>query len=453
MESSEKIWSNVLHTIERRVSPTTFNLWFRNTTLLSLDKGHCTIGVPNSYTAVWLQRRFASVIESTLRASLNRAVEIVFTVKEQSGLPGGQAVAPKEVKEKVVDARVPSRLHKANHRVLRLDDFVVGPSNQLAYTSALEMLRTPTPPFNPLFIYGSVGLGKTHILQGIWNRINSESAQERAIYMPAEDWTNEFISSLKRGSVESFRNKYRNTDVLLIDDVHFLANKHGIQEEFLHTFNTLYRSARRIILASDAHPKLIKQFKESLANRMMSGMVAEIHPPDFETALAILKAKARSLGREIPEEVLVYMAERLKEKSVRDFESALTTITAVATAYRKNINVSLAKAVLSNVSASKPRRIRMEDIENCVSNYFQLSPEELRSGRKKRSQVLPVHLCCYLARTLTDASYKEIGSHFGNRRHTTCIAAMKKIRRRLETDSKFRSLVDALIEELRQPLP
>lgn len=453
MESSEKIWSNVLHTIERHVSPTTFNLWFRNTTLLSLDENSCTIGVPNSYTAIWLQRRFSSVIANTLKTSLNRAIEVGFSVNERPPAQRKEDVAVKEVRKVVGKDKGPSRSRGTNHRVLRLDDFVVGPSNQLAYTSALEMLRTPSPPFNPLFIYGSVGLGKTHILQGICNHINSEGPQNRAIYMPAEDWTNEFIFSLTKGCMERFRNKYRSADVLLIDDVHFLANKRGIQEEFLHTFNTLYHSSKRIILASDAHPKLIKQFKESLTNRMMSGMVAEIHPPDFETALAILKAKSKAMRKNMPEEVLVYMAERLKKKSVRDFESALTAITAVAAAYSRNINVSLVKGVLSNISASKPRRIRLEDIENCVSNYFQLSPQELRSSNKKRSQILPIHLCCYLARTLTNASYQEIGSHFGNRRHTTCIAAMKKIKKRLETDSKFHSLVDTLLEEIRHSPP
>lgn len=451
-ESCEKIWANVLQNLEGHVSPATFNLWFRNTKLLSLDESRCTIGVPNSYTATWLQKRFSSVIGDVLNTSLGREVNIGFFVNEQGTSCRQEDIATKEVTKETAEDKRPSKPPRANHRVLRLEEFVVGPSNQLAYTSALEMLRTPVPPFNPLFIYGLVGLGKTHILQGIWNRINTNGNEtsNRAIYMPAEDWTNEFISALKKGRVESFRNKYRKADVLLIDDVHFLSNKHGIQEEFLHTFNTLYHSSKRIIFASDAHPKFIKQLKESLASRMMAGMVAEIHPPDFTTSLAILRAKVKVTGRNMSEEVLEYMAERLKKKSVREFESALTAITAIAAAYKKKINVPLVKDVLSSVSTRKPRNIRIEDIEKGVCNYFQLSPEELRSANKKRSQVLPIHLSCYLARTLTSASYQEIGSYFGNRRHTTCIAAKRKIKKRLETDREFRDLVDRLSEEIRQ---
>jgi len=451
-KSCEEIWGNVLSGIERHVSPATYNLWFRNTTLLSVDGECCTIGVPNSYTAIWLKKHFSSVIKDILNASLDREIDIGFSVVKQ--MPSnkiGECIVNKEVrKEEAGDKRHSAPPRRVEHRVMRLEEFVVGPSNQLAYMSAQEMFRSPDPPFSTLFIYGSVGLGKTHILQGICNQVNENRNLRKAIYMPAEHWTNEFIAALKKGKVDSFRNEYRGADVLLIDDVHFLSNKSGIQEEFLHTFNTLHHSSKRIILASDAHPKLIKKIKESLASRMMSGMVAEIRPPDFETALAILKAKTGVAGKVMPQEVLAYMAERLKERSVREFESVLTTVTAIATAYKRKINVSLVKEVLSGVSSQRLRKVRIEDIEKCVSDYFQLSPEELRSSNKKRSQILPIHMCCYLARTLTAASYQEIGDHFGNRRHTTCIAAMRKIKRRLETDSEFSCLVDRLSEEIRR---
>ncbi len=407
-ESCETIWVDVLKGIEQRVSPATYNLWFRNTKLLSLNGDCCIVSVPNSYTAVWIQRHFLSVIGDILNASLGREVNIEFSVKEQGLSSLKEEVARKGVRKGNGGQKRHSAPPGSNHgdRVLRLEDFVVGSSNRLAYMSALEMLRTPAPPFSTLFIYGSVGLGKTHILQGIRNRVNEKGGQGKAIYMPAEHWTNEFISALRKGRVEGFRRKYRRADVLLIDDVHFLSNKSGIQEEFLHTFNTLYHSAKSIIFASDAHPKLIKKIKESLASRMMSGMVAEIHPPDLETSQAILKAKAKETGRQIPGEVLGYMAERLKARSVREFESALTAVVAVATAYRKKINVPLAKEVLSGVSNKRPKKVGMEDIERCVSDHFQLSPDELRSSNKRRSQILPIHMCCYLARTLTSASYQ-----------------------------------------------
>lgn len=448
--SCETIWVEALKNIEGKVSPATYSLWFRNTRLLSAKDGYCTIGVPNSYTAVWLQRHFMSVVGEILRSSLKKDVNVEFSVikgrpashTEDAVRKGGKRKPAQAVKRSAVAG-------KANQRVLRLEDFVVGPSNQLAYMSAMEMLQSPSRPFDTLFIYGSVGLGKTHLLQGIQNHVNSNGCSNKAIYMPAEHWTNEFISALKTGRLEDFRNKYRRADVLLMDDVHFLSNKSGIQEEFLHTFNTLYHSAKRIIFASDAHPKLIKKIKESLASRMMSGMIAEIRPPDYETSREILRAKAEAAGNELPSEVLGYMAERLKEKSVREFESMLTAVTAVSAAYKRKINISLVREVLSGLSNNRLKKVRIEDIERCVSEHFKLSPEDLRSSRKKRSQVLPIHLCCYLARTLTRASYQEIGDYFGNRRHTTCIAAIKKIESRIKKDSEFCDLVERLSDAAR----
>ncbi|MCP4366464.1 MAG: chromosomal replication initiator protein DnaA, partial [Planctomycetes bacterium] len=218
---------------------------------------------------------------------------------------------------------------------------------------------------------------------------------------------------------------------------------------FLDSFNTLSHSATRKICGSDAHPKMIKKIKDRLASRMMSGMIAEIRPPDYETSREILRTKAEAVGNELPSEVLGYMAERLKEKSVREFESTLTAVTAVSTAYKKKINISLVREVLSGLSNNRRKKVRIEDIERSVSEHFKLSPEDLRSSKKKRSQVLPIHLCCYLARTLTGASYQEIGDYFGNRRHTTCIAATKKIEARIEKDSEFRDLVERLSDAAR----
>ncbi len=448
-ESCKQIWEDVLKDIEGHVSPATYNLWFRDSRLLSLGGESCTIGVTNSYTALRLEKYFSSVIGNTLNSMLDREVKLGFSVIQARPSKAKEGIVNKEVRRGEAAPKRGTGRPTAGCRVLRLEEFVVGPSNRVAYMSALEMLRSPGPPYTTLFIYGSVGLGKTHILQGIRNRVNENGGPHKAIYMPAEHWTNEFISSLKKGQVESFRNKYRKADVLLIDDVHFLSNKSGIQEEFLHTFNTLYHSAKKIIFASDAHPRQIKKIKQSLASRMMSGMVAEIHPPDYETSLAILKAKAKATGRAMPSDVLGYMAEKLKARSVREFESVLTAVNAVAAAYNKKINVPLVKDVLAGVSSTRIRKIRIEDIEQCVSDHYHLSPEELQSSRKKRSHLLPLHLCCYLCRTLTDASYQEIGDYFGKRRHTTCMAAIKKIKKRLNEDREFRELVDVLSETVR----
>ncbi|HHT9117573.1 MAG TPA: chromosomal replication initiator protein DnaA [Candidatus Hypogeohydataceae bacterium YC38] len=444
-ESCRDIWAGALKEIERQVSPPTYNLWFRYTRLLHLEENRCTIGVPNTYTAIRLQRNFFDLIRQALFTSSGREVEIGFSVCQEDASSLRENILPENPEVPIAKK---DTSHLVTERVLRLEDFVVGPSNQLAYSVAIEILKSQKPPFNPLFIYGSVGLGKTHILQGIWNYIKRENSSSGVIYMPAEHWTNEFISALQKGRVDGFRNRYRKVDVLLIDDVHFLSNKQGIQEEFLHTFNALYHSSKRIVLASDAHPKSIKRIKESLTSRMVSGMVAEIHPPDFTTALAILKTKCKQLGKDFPEETLQYMADRLKGKSVRELESAITAVAAYTHTYNRKISVELAKEALSGVLTERQRQIALADIEAAVSSHFQLSSEQLRASKKTRSTVLPRHLCCYLARTLTNFSYEQIGGYFGKRRHTSCLSAMNKMKRQLEKDEEFRRLVERLIASI-----
>ena len=452
--SNNELWAKVLENIQNQVGPFTFNLWFRNTELLSCCSGRCEIGVPNSFTGVWLQRHFLSVIQEKLANAIGKGVEVGFSINGNNpelsqavcNVPSEAAKEESQVNNKGIKDQAPLPLPS---RVYRLEDFIVGPSNQLAYVSALEILKDSRPSnFNSLFIYGPVGLGKTHILQGIWNFFKEGGQPLKAVYMPAEDWTNEFIQALKGGKVEDFRRKYRKVDVLLMDDVHFLSSKEGIQEELTHTINSLAHASKRIIFASDAHPKLIRELKESLANRMMGGMIAEIHPPDFSTTFAIVKAKVEKLGHNFSEEVLQCMAEGLKGRSIRGIESTLTAILAHTVTYKKEVDVKLVKEVLTQLFGQKRRQVSLEDIGLVIRNHFNLTAHELHSPERRRSRLLPRRLCCYFARMLTNYSHEEIGRHFGNKKHTFCVTSIAKMKIRLEKDVEFLKLVEKLQGEI-----
>ena len=453
-QNCSEIWAGVLDNIQKQVGALTFNLWFRDTELLSFCSNRCEIGVPNSFVGVWLQKHFLAVIQEKLTGAIGGAVEVGFSINGNNSHPPRAVCSSSGAA--TIDNPPAGATKSKDHpplmpppRTHRLEDFIVGPSNQLAYNAALEILKdSRSPNFNSLFIYGSMGLGKTHILQGIQNSFKEKGQPLKAVYMPAEGWTNEFIQALKGGKVESFRHKYRKVDVFLMDDVYFLSSKEGIQEELIHTINALAQTSKRMIFASDAHPKLIKELKESLTNRMMGGMLAEIHPPDFKTTLAIVQTKGSRLGQSFPSEVLVDMADGLKGLSIREIESALTALIAQATTYHREVDVKLVKEVFSRLFSQRRRRVNLEDIEAVIRNHFHLTAQELWYPGRRRSLQLPRQLCCYFARTLTNHSHEEIGRHFGNKRHTFCVSSMGKIKKRLENDLEFVKLAERLHEEI-----
>ena len=333
-------------------------------------------------------------------------------------------------------------------RILKLEDFIVGTNNRIAHTAALEMVKERLSPFNPLFIHGTVGVGKTHLLQGVWNYIKEEM-DINAVYMPAEKWTNEFIYSLQKGKMEAFRQKYRNVDVLFIDDVHFFSNKQGVQEELLHTFNALYDLSKKIIFASDAHPKMIGHIKENLASRFMSGMVVKMDKPDFTTRLLILRSKAAKFEMCFSEEVLEFIAEK-HGNSVREIESMLTTLSAHARFNEKKLDLHLVNEVLADFPHDEGRIIKIEAVEGAILNYYNISRNELHSTKKIKSVSFPRQVCMYLIKTLMDWSYQQIGDYFSNKKHTTVMFAIKKIKEQIDCDKQFRVFIEMLIERIKK---
>ena len=391
MESCTKIWDDVLHNIREKVGPLRFNLWFKNTRLESFDNDCANIVVPNVFTQVWLQENFSDVLRDGVGNLINKkGLNLRFTVLK-SGSNNGDHVLNTTVPQHGKTIIEKSRNQLSLARILKLEDFIVGTNNRIAHTAALEMVKERLSPFNPLFIHGTVGVGKTHLLQGVWNYIKEEM-DINAVYMPAEKWTNEFIYSLQKGKMEAFRQKYRNVDVLFIDDVHFFSNKQGVQEELLHTFNALYDLSKKIIFASDAHPKMIGHIKENLASRFMSGMVVKMDKPDFTTRLLILRSKAAKFEMCFSEEVLEFIAEK-HGNSVREIESMLTTLSAHARFNEKKLDLHLVNEVLADFPHDEGRIIKIEAVEGAILNYYNISRNELHSTKKIKSVSFPRQVC------------------------------------------------------------
>lgn len=446
MEAYSKVWDDVLQNIRERVGPLRFNLWFKNTRLESFNDNYANIIVPNIFTQVWLQENFANVLREGIGKLVNnKDLDIRFSIKKNGE---GENISMTNIPPLPEEKTDSGKNYSQVNRILKLEDFVVGANNRLAYTAALEMVKDKNPAFNPLFIHGAVGVGKTHILQGVLNKVKEEQ-NINAIYMSAEKWTNEFIYSLQKGKIEAFRQKFRNADMFLIDDVHFFSNKQSTQEEFLHTFNALFELSKKIILASDAHPKLIGQLKENLASRFMSGMVIKIDKPEYVTRLLILRSKAAKFDVHFPEDVLEFIAEKFDE-NVREVESALITLSAHARFNEKKIDLQLVNDVLSEFLCNEGKIIKINEIEESVLTHFNISRTDLHSNKKTKSIAFPRQVCMYLIKTLLNWSYQQIGNYFTSKKHSTVMFAIKKVNEQIESDKQFKLSIEKLMERIKK---
>ena len=403
------------------------------------------VGVPNQFVQAKIRDSFEPLIKDSIKSKTGIDSSISLLVENNKNAQ----ISHKKMAEVIKSEK---SLKQSNgfisKRQLLLENYVVGGCNRLAYAAALEISKHGPVAFNTLFVHGSIGVGKTHLLQGIWNRLKAESNAISAVYMPAENWTNEFVYSLKGGRLESFRKKYRGVDIFLVDDVHFLANKNGVQEEFLHTFNTLHSLSKRIVFASDAHPRLMNQLKESLVSRFMSGMIAKIEQPGFNTALQILRTKVANTRKKIPDNVLEYISEKFND-SVRSMESAITTVQAYANINKVKIDLQLASDALSELHINK-KSVTLKDIENVVIKHYNVSRNDIHSGNKSKNVALARQICMYLTKELTESSYQEIGRYFANKRHTTVIFAINKIKEKMKSSDEFRSYTENLAKIIKK---
>jgi len=409
-----------------------YQIWFKNSTRFAIADGYLKIGVPNLFIAGWLERHFADEINKAVYHVTGKRQKLTFVVDPtlsshrrcaQFDLP----MQPAEKAESQVYGRSVRR-EPASGRKLRLslDTFVVGRSNELAYTAAKAVAGEEQSSFNPLFVHGGYGVGKTHLLQGICNAVCKNRPETNWLYLSAEDFANQFILALKTKKLEAFRRRLRQTDLLAIDDVHFLASKPSTQEEFLHTFNAINLAGKQVIMASDSHPKMINQLSEKLVNRFVSGMVVKIDPPDFQTRCQICKQYAASMGNAIPEPVIRYIAEHLRN-NVRELEGAMLKLIALSSLQNEKINLAMAQAVLAEHLARTDPIVHISDIEAAVAAYFGISTADIRSAKKDNTIAMARHFSMYLARKHTKMSSPEVGRFLGNKNHATVLLACKKI--------------------------
>jgi len=426
--------------VAQKLGPQRFNLWLKNSTRFALTDDYLEVGVPNPFIGGWIENHFTDQITEAVREVTGKEVQVAYSVNPSLMENLGKSQLDNQAR---VVSEVPGRgrrvggrrdgLPKVRPLRGRLETFVVGPSNRMAFTAAQSIASDDGCHYNPLFVHGGCGLGKTHLLQGIANGLLERRSNLNWTYLSGEEFTNQFLSALRRSELGQFRNRLRHLEVLVIDDVHFLANKKATQEEFLHTFNAIDTAGKQVVMASDSHPKLIGQLSDSLVNRFVSGMVVKIDPPEFETRCEILRRQAARMKREVPDAVIEYVAENL-DTNVRELEGALLKLAAFGNVAGQPVTMGLAKHALAEHFTRTPPIIHLSDIESVVATFFGLSPADLHTSRKARTIALARAIAMYLARKHTDMSFPEIGRFMGNKNHSTVILACRRIARVLEEE-------------------
>ncbi len=447
MQSSpSEIWSQAISLLDRKLDRHNLETWIMPITPLDVKETRFVLGVPSRFFATWLEEHHSQVLKETLKELTGVDFDLEFSVVSPK-TPPEEAVAEQPKPEP------PKPRRSANGTFLNprytFRNFVVGNSNKFAHAAALAVAEKPARAYNPLFIYGGVGLGKTHIMHAIGNHVLETKPHLRVCYVSAENFMNEMIYAIQHSSTISFRNKYRGMDVLLIDDVQFLAGKESTQEEFFHTFNSLYDAHKQIVLTSDRPPKDIPTLEERLVSRFEWGLVTDIQPPDFETRVAILKQKAEQENLAIPDEVCHMIADRIKT-NIRELEGSLVRLVAFSSFTGRAITTELASEVLKDILEPQSKPITIDDIKRVVARNFNLSPESLVGKKRTSTIAFPRQVAMYLARMLTSMSLSEIGASFGKRDHTTVIHACDKVGERVRSDPQFKALIDRLTDEVKQ---
>ncbi len=425
------------------IGPQKHRIWFKNSTKFVLTDGYLKVAVPNLFIAGWLESHFINEITQSAEKVLGSGVRVTFGIDpELSGSQrktqlDNQAQLVAKAQDKKRFTRSAKKRSAKKLLKLNLDTFIVGPSNELAYNAAKALVNDQKSPFNPLFIHGGYGVGKTHLAQGICNAVAQNRPETDWLYLSAEDFANQFVLALKTKKLEAFRRRLRRTELLAIDDIHFLASKPSTQEEFLHTFNAIDMAGKQVVLISDAHPKMIGQLSEKLVNRFVSGMVVKIDSPDLETRKDICRQYAQNMKKHIPESVIKYIAEHIRS-NVRELEGALIKVIAYAALQSKRLDLHMAKEILSEHLARTDPIVHISDIESAVATFFGLTPADIHSSKKDRTISLARHLSMYLARKCTNMSSPEIGRFMGGKNHATVLLACKKVDDLLSRNAEIR---------------
>ena len=444
------LWEKTLNIIKGELTEVSFNTWIKSCEPLSISDNTIKISVPNSFTQDILEKRYKDLVINSIEAACSKTYNLQFLIASEIQEETELENQKKETKKDTISVTVNDEMSSTLNPKYTFDSFVIGNSNRFAHAASLAVAESPAKAYNPLFIYGGVGLGKTHLMHAIGHYILRFNPNAKVVYVSSEKFTNELINAIKDDKNEEFRTKYRSVDVLLIDDIQFIAGKERTQEEFFHTFNTLYEANKQIILSSDRPPKEIPTLEDRLRSRFEWGLIADIQAPDFETRMAILKKKADVEKLNVPNEVMVYIATKIKS-NIRELEGALIRIVAYSSLTNREITVDLASEALKDIISNKQNKtITIDLIQDVVSTYFNLRVDDLKSQRRTRNVAHPRQIAMYLSRKLTDMSLPKIGEEFGGRDHTTVIHAYEKISESLNNDESLENTINAITKKLTQ---
>ena len=448
----KKIWENTLNIIKGEMSEVSFNTWIKSCEPISISSNTIKISVPNVFTQDILEKRYKDLVINSIYSAWSKQYNVEFLTESeiQEANSNTPADSSEQSHKDSMSITVSDEMSSTLNPKYTFDSFVIGNSNRFAHAASLAVAESPAKAYNPLFIYGGVGLGKTHLMHAIGHYILQGNPNAKVVYVSSEKFTNELINSIKDDKNEEFRTKYRSVDVLLIDDIQFIAGKERTQEEFFHTFNTLHDANKQIILSSDRPPKEIPTLEDRLRSRFEWGLIADIQAPDFETRMAILKKKADVEKLNVPNEVMVYIATKIKS-NIRELEGALIRIVAYSSLTNREITVDLATEALKDIISNKQNKnITIDLIQDVISAYFNLRVEDLKSQRRTRNIAYPRQIAMYLSRKLTDMSLPKIGEEFGGRDHTTVIHAYEKISENLKTDEVLQTTINDIYNLLNQ---
>jgi chromosomal replication initiator protein len=438
----ENLWSRVIDSLKERVGQQNFDIWIKPISFVSLNEESVELEVPNRFFREWINEHYASHIQETFSRLTEQPCILHFRIKNEKG--GRMELPTQRVpKKEGPTAAPPPTLFNPRYT---FENFVVGASNQFANAACLAVANLPAKNYNPLFIYGGVGLGKTHLLHAIGNHIIHHRVLtdiKKICYLSSEEFTNELINSIRYEKMDEFRNKFRKMDILLIDDIQFISGKERTQAEFFHTFNSLYEARKQIVVTSDKFPKDIPNFEERLRSRFEWGLIADIQPPDVETKVAILRKKAELESIPLSNEVAFFLASHI-DSNIRVLEGSLIRIGAFASLTKTPIDIQTAKEVLKNIIKPKEELISIDLIQKVVSAHFNIKLSDLKAKRKYKGYVLPRQVGMYLSRKMTDASLLEIGEKFGGKDHSTVLHSIKKVEEKLSNDPSFKETIETL---------
>jgi len=435
-----EVWDEALAVIRSRVSRQSFEAWFRPLTPGAIEQNRVQVLLPNRFFKEWFEEHYLGLLRSALEDLTFSKVEIVLL------LPDKDVLTARPAADEPGERRAPRRSRDNGAQLnprYTFDSFVVGTSNQFAHAACMAVADQLAKTYNPLFIYGGVGLGKTHLLHAIGHHARQRDPRVRVSYVSSEKFTNDLINAIRFDATVEFRNRYRGLDLLLVDDIQFIAGKERTQEEFFHTFNDLYDSSKQIVISSDRVPREIPTLEERLRSRFEWGLIADIQPPDLETKAAILRKKAQAQGVRLPDEVSLFIAKHVKS-SIRELEGSLVRLAAQASFAHQEINLELAQEVLRELTAEQQRLPTISSIQKAVAEFFSVRVEDLRSRGRNKSIVLPRQVAMYLCREIVKASLPDIGDGFGGKDHSTVIHACEKVKRKIAGEDAFRRQVEEL---------